>query len=403
MNAKNGDMQNAQLLDTKTIKMYKINRIIWKIIDTTYLWCYCLSINNVTAYAMEELDVNIYDIAIEAGVSTATVSRVLNGNKGVGEKTRKKVMEIVEKKKYVPSTLARNLSSGESQNIAFLVPDIENPFFSKILHGISDRATKYGYNVFMFGTDEDSTKEHKVLDGLKKEMIKGLIMIPVCETDKETADKLKAVEKSGISVVLVDRDIKERSFDGVFSEDEEGAFEAVECLVNAGHKKIGVISGPDTSKPGHERLKGYKRALRENNIEINEQYIVDGRFKEQESYEGMKRLMQLPDPPTAIFSSNNMATLGCLKYLKENNMKVVDDIAMVGFDEIKELEYTDLGLTVVWRPVYEMGCEAMELLESNFGRSVENNGDKMIRCQNSIKTKLILRGSEYKRDLEVEK
>ena len=249
---------------------------------------------------------NIYDIAKEAGVSPATVSRVINGNKNVREETRRKVLEVIKENNYAPSSVARNLSIGESQNIAFIVPDVENPFFSKVLQGITDKASEFNYNVFMFGTKEDSEREHRILESLKAELIKGLIIIPVSEIDKETAFRLKNFEKAGIPVVLLDRDIKGSSFDGVFSEDIQGAFEAVECLINEGHRKIAIISGPDTSRPGHDRVEGYKMALTSHQIPINEDYIVNGKFLEEESYNAIKTLMELEDPPTAVFSSNNM-------------------------------------------------------------------------------------------------
>lgn len=344
------------------------------------------------------MGINIYDIAKEAGVSPTTVSRVINGNKNVKEETRKKVLEVIKNNNYAPSSVARNLSIGETKNIAFIVPDVENPFFSGILHGITDKASEYNYNVFMFGTNEDSESEHRILESLKGELIKGLIIIPVSEIDKETAFRLNNFEREGIPVVLIDRDIKGSGFDGVFSDDVQGAYEAVECLINEGHKKIGIITGPDTSRPGHDRLKGYKMALSSYKIPVNDEYIVNGKFREEWAYNAMKALMELNDPPTAVFTSNNMTTLGCLRYLKENGLKLVEDISLVGFDDIKELEYTDINLTVVTRPVYEMGQEVMELLERRFRYKQEAGKEKLVTRRNCVKTWLIKRGSEkYKK------
>lgn len=342
---------------------------------------------------------NIYDVAKESGVSPATVSRVLNGNKNVKESTREKVLKVIEGANYVPNALARNLSVGESQNIAFLVPDIENPFFSKILHGITDKALDYDYNVFMFGTDESSKREHKILDSIKTEMIKGLIIIPVSEHDEETKERLNLFEEQGVPVVLVDRDISGSSFDGVFSEDARGVYQAIECLIQEGHREIGIITGPDTSRPGHERLKGYKKALETYDIKLNPNYVVNGFFREEESYQAMKNLMELDHPPTAVFASNNMTTLGCLKYMKEKCLKLTKDVSLVGFDDIKELEYTDTHLTVVTRPVYEMGCEAMGLLESRFQSKGNSEEGQMVIHRNLVKTWLIKRGSEKKQSV----
>ncbi len=337
---------------------------------------------------------NIYDIAEKANVSPATVSRVVNGNKSVKEETRKRIQKIIEETNYVPNSLARNLSVGETQNIAFLVPDIENPFFSKILHGLSDTANQYGYNVFMYGTNDDLAVEHRILDGIRKENVKGMVIIPISDRDQGTIERLERISKNRIPIVLVDRDIYRADFDGVFSDDCEGTKDAVQCMIDAGHKKIAIVAGPQNSRPGRERMKGYEKALKEAGIEKREEYIVNGKFKENESYEACKRLLNLLDPPTAIFSSNNMTTLGCLKYLKDHGMEVGKDISMVGFDEIHELNCTNIRLTTVCRPIYEMGCSAMELLEYNFKVPIADGKGKVIRRTSVVKTKLVVRGSE---------
>lgn len=340
---------------------------------------------------------NIYDIAREAGVSPSTVSRVLNNKNNVKTATREKVLRVIEGKSYRPNSLARNLSVGVSRNIAFLVPDIENPFFSKILHGISDCAIEKDYNVFMFGTDENTEREHKVLENLKPEMMRGLIVTPVSEHDMETAERLKQFEKQGIPIVLVDRDIRGYKFDGVFSNDVDGACEAVECLIEEGHRSIGVITGPITSKPGHDRRDGYKRALEKNGIEVDERYMISGGFKEEGAYQAMHKLMSLPQPPTAIFSCNNIMTLGCLRYMQEKGLKLVRDISMVCFDDIKELEYTDIRLTSVLRPIYEMGYEAMHLLEKRCQEEEKQGADRYLIRRHMVNSWLVKRGSEKRK------
>lgn len=341
---------------------------------------------------------NIYDIAVEAGVSPATVSRVINGNKNVKEGTRKKVLKIIEENNYVPSSSARSLRVGESMNIAFLVPDIENPFFGKLLHGLSDTANKYGYNVFMYGTNEDRDLEHRILDGIKKEMVKGLVIIPASDEDTYTAERLNRMEQNQIPVVLLDRDISSCTFDGVFSNDYESSCEAVNCLIAAGHRRIAAVTGRLDSRPGRERLRGYKKALKDAGIEFREEYIVNSNFKEKEAYEALGTLMNLEERPTAIFSMNNMSTLGCLTYLKEHRLRLGRDISMIGFDEIPELNCTDIRLTVVDRPIYEMGCAALELLEYKF-HSTQLGSGGMLRRINMLKGSLTLRGSEKMKGL----
>ena len=165
------------------------------------------------------------------------------------------------------------------------------------------------------------------------------------------------------------------------------------CLIEEGHKKIAIVTGDENTRPGRERLKGYRKALKEAGIEEKPEYIVNGHFKENMSYKVCQKLMERPDPPTAIFSSNNLTTLGCLKYMKEHKIRIGKDISLVGFDEIHELTYTELELTVVDRPIYEMGCAALELFEMSV-RSMEEGRNKVLKHTSLVETKLIRRGSE---------
>ena len=337
---------------------------------------------------------NIYDVAREAGVSPATVSRVINNKGNVKESTRDKVLKVIQGVDYKPNPIARDLSMGESRNVAFLVPDIENSFFAKILHGISDCAIDKDYNVFMYGTDDDLEREHKILDNLRTGMIRGLIITPISGKDKGTLKRLKCFEEEGIPVVLVDRDMKDYKFDGVFSNDVEGAYEVVECLLKEGHNKIGIITGPEVSKPGHDRYEGYIKALKDNQIKVQDKYIARGDFKEEVSYQAMKKLMEQEDPPTAVFTSNNMTTLGCLRYMQEKGLRLKKDVSLVCFDKIQELEYGNIFLTSVLRPVYDMGYEAMHILEKRFEDKEKMGNGRYIIRRHSVNTWIEKQGSE---------
>ncbi|MCF0146485.1 MAG: LacI family DNA-binding transcriptional regulator [Eubacterium sp.] len=337
---------------------------------------------------------NIYDVAKEAGVSPSTVSRVLNNSASVRESTRSKVMAVIKKKEYTPSALARNLSTGRSNNIAFLVPDIENPFFSKALHGISDCAYNNGYNVFMFGTDENIDQEHTVLKNINMGLVCGIIIAPVQEKDAVTAEFLRDYVENGIPVILLDRDLFHIKLDAVLSNDVDGACEVVKCLIDEGHTKIGFIAGPETSRPGAKRLEGYLKALHESGISVADEYIANGMFREEGGYEAMKTLMELQDPPTAVFSSNNLSTLGCLKYVKEQNLKIGRDVSLVSFDRIRELECVNHGLTSVDRPIYQMGYTAMELVQKRLHDGEKFGTESYMPNRFTVDTFLVRHGSE---------
>lgn len=204
---------------------------------------------------------NIKELAKRVGVSSATVSRVLNNSGYVKEETRKRVLEAVEEYNYVPNAIARNLSINDNPSIGVIIPDIENEFFFKAISGISEIADTYRYNIVYFGTNETLSKEHEFLDVAISQRLKGVIIAPVSQLDTITKDSLLKLEKSGIPVVLIDRDIRGARFDGVFVDNFGGAYDGVDVLIRNGHRKIAVIAGPSTSKPGKERLQGYRQAM----------------------------------------------------------------------------------------------------------------------------------------------
>lgn len=347
-------------------------------------------------YIRKRFDMNIYDVAKKAKVSPATVSRVLNGNTVVKAETKEKILKVIEDMNYVPSSVARSLSIKETSNIGVIVPDIANPFFSTILSGVTHAADKYEYNTFLFGTDEKPEKQHRVLRAIKGENLKGVILVPVFENDDETVELLRELEQMNIPIVLIDRDIRGANFDGVFSDDFRGAYDAVSALIENGHRDIAIIRGPEQSRPGRERYEGYVKAMADAKIEIKEEYVRNCSFLlDNVAYEETEKLMELKEPPTAIFTGNNMTSLGCIKCLFDKNMKLGEDIAVVGFDDIDTLQYVNVNLTVVDRPVKKMGIEAMKLLQMRFQ---EDQSERDIKRKITLDTHVILRGSEKRNE-----
>ena len=201
-------------------------------------------------------EVNIYAIAKEAGVSIATVSRVVNNTGSVSDRSRKRVLDAVNKMNYVPSNAAKALSTSTSNLISVVIPDIENPFFSLVLQGVTRVADKSGLNIFLFNTDENSEREHRVLQSMREHRLRGIIITPVSCRDKVTLQKLQDFEALGIPVVLLDRELDDADLDRVVANDEEGVYHAVTEMIRIGHRKIAIIAGPDDSRPGRERYSG---------------------------------------------------------------------------------------------------------------------------------------------------
>ncbi|MBR4308174.1 MAG: LacI family DNA-binding transcriptional regulator, partial [Oscillospiraceae bacterium] len=315
---------------------------------------------------MSKQEANIYEIAKEAGVSIATVSRVMNRSANVSEKSAKRVLEAVKKLNYVPNSMARSLSTSMSTSIGVVVPDIDNPFFSKVLQGVTSVADAHGYQVLLYSTDEDPVKEQKILHSMREHRLRGLLMIPVSEDSVETLAQLQDFADRSIPVVLLDREVEDRRFDRVITQDEDGVYCAVCSLISAGHKRISIITGPQHTRTGKLRLQGYERAMAEHSLPVREEYVRYGDFRVQRAYEEALALCSLPEPPTAIFSSNNMTTYGCLRAFQQLGLEVGKDISLIGFDDIEALNWLNYNLSVVCRDVAGMGRRAMELLLNCF-------------------------------------
>ncbi len=338
---------------------------------------------------MRRQEANIYEIAVEAGVSIATVSRVMNQSAAVSEKSRQKVMAAVEKLNYVPNGTARNLSTSSSNLVGVVVPDINNPFFSSLLQGVTRAADEKGLHVFLFSTDENTEREHQVLTTMREHRMCGIIIAPVSERDERSLQQLTNFEARGIPVVLLDREIGTDQFDSVVTDDEDGVYRAVSTLIREGHRRIAIITGPEASRPGRERAKGYFRAMREFDVPIPPEYVREGDFKADRAWGEALALMSLPEPPTAILSSNNMTTFGCMRAFSQLGLKVGRDIALISFDDIDALKWLNYDISVVNRDVPFMGEHAMRLLM----RRIESDSAEQ-RTRVVLPTELILRGSE---------
>lgn len=332
----------------------------------------------------------IHDIARALGVSSATVSRVINRSGNVREETQKRIEQYIQEHNYTPSAVARSLSKQDTSSIGVIIPDIENSFFSGVIRGISEVAEKNGYNILFFGTNENPTIEHRSLQAVREQRLKGVIITPATNHDDITRDLLDELYQSGVPVVLVDRDLHNSNFDGVFVENFQGAFHAVSTLLQLGHQRVAIIAGPETSKPGKERLDGYLRAINQCGGTFKEQYIARGDFKIEMGYELTEKLLTVENAPTAIFSSNNLMTIGCLKYLVEHNYRLGQDISVIGFDDIDILNYVGFQLSVVNRAVSEMGTAAMNILFERLENPCTDDHARRI----VFPTQLILRGSE---------
>ncbi|GAA0182283.1 LacI family DNA-binding transcriptional regulator [Clostridium sediminicola] len=337
----------------------------------------------------------IRDIAKLAGVSKSTVSRVLNNTGYVNVDTRRKIEKVIEENDYTPSATARSLSKQETNVIGVIIPEADNPFFGEILKGISDVADKNSLSIIFCNTNNDEEKEKNALRMLKEQRIKGVILTPATDEkliqfDSHNKEFIGLVNALEVPVVLLDRDIDYNDWDGIFIDNKKGAFDAVNVLIKAGHKKIATITGDLKLKIGRERLEGYKEAFKHHCMEIDERYIFEGDFTTDTAYKLAKRIINMEEPPTAVFTSNNLSNLGFLKAIFETGLRIPEDIAFVGFDNVPLVDIFNINLSVVDRDTEKMGRMAMELLMKRLNDS-NDEANSVI-----ISPKLILKGSEKK-------
>jgi len=304
----------------------------------------------------------IVDIAKKAGVSCATVSRVINNTAPVKKETRAKIQAVINQYNFSPNSVSNEMAKIAQNSIAVVVPDITNPFFAEVIKGVNSEADIYNFNAVFFDTNENQEKEVMILKRLKSMSIKGLIIAPTTDTNEFNGEYLKLLESIGIPIYLIDRDVKYSNFDGVFLDNIKGAFDATCALINEGHKDIAIVSGPKTSKPGRDRLRGYRKAFAMNDMEIQEDLIFYGDFRMESGYELTNKILKLKNRPTAIFTCNNLMSLGALKSIYQNNLSIPNDIALITFDEIEVLNIVGMKISSISRPTQEMGRIAVNNL-----------------------------------------
>lgn len=301
----------------------------------------------------------IKDVADYAGVSRATVSRVLNNHPYVAEDVRTRVLDAMRELKYQPNRAARRLRASSSDVLGLIIPDIQNPLFQSIVRGVEDAAYECQMTVILCNTDDNPDKQKAYLRIMQAESAAGLIVVPTHPND---GSMLAPVRDAGIPMIFLDREVQDFETDTVKVDNVRGAYLAVQHLVRLSYRRIAIIAGTQMLTPGYERLKGAYDALNDAQIEIDPQLVQTGNFKIESGYELTRALMHLPQPPEAIFICNNLMTLGALRALHELGVRIPEQVALVGFDDMPWAGDLNPPLTAVAQPGYELGRQAVELL-----------------------------------------
>lgn len=307
--------------------------------------------------------VTLRDVAREARVSIATVSRVVNGHGNVTDATRARILGVAERLRYVPDSAARSLSTGLTHTIGVLLPDLYGEFFSEIIRGIDQAARRRGLHLLLSGVHGSADEAALAVRSLKGRVDGLLIMSPYADS-AFLADHFAA----DTPAVLMNSPVRGHSHSSFCVDNRGGARAMIKHLAAVGHRRIAFIAGPRDNFDATERLAGYCEAISAIGPELHE-FILAGDFSEESGYRAAQRLLELDERPDAVFGANDMMALGCLHAFNEAGVAVPGDVALAGFDDIPMARFVSPPLTTVRVAMAELGARALERVAAAIGES----------------------------------
>jgi LacI family transcriptional regulator len=325
----------------------------------------------------------IFDVAKKANVSVITVSRLLNNPKIVSKGTSEKIFRAMEDLNFQPSQIARSLVKKQTNAIGVIMPDIKNTFFNNWFRIIEDYAGKHGFNLLLCNTDEDPAKEMKYIKLLQSQRVDGLIIIPCV---------VKSVDyllKGNTPFILVDRILREQKANYVSADHYAGAYNTAEYLIKLGHKRIAILKGSGVLFPDIMRYNGFADAMKDNDIKIEEKYILDCKFNEMKAYISTLNLFKLKLRPTAIFTFNSKMMNGSIRAIQRLGLRIPDDISLVCFDQIAGYEIFKPKITCVVQPIKALGLDSITALIDIIKKNHPASG----KVEKVLKPKLIIGNS----------
>jgi LacI family transcriptional regulator len=315
-------------------------------------------------------NVTIKDIAKEAGVSTATVSRVLSKNGYASDDVRDRVALAVKRLNYQPNAIARSLKKDRTNTIGVVIPDIANPYFMQISKGIEDTVYQSGYNLIFGSGDENSEKERKILKVLFEQRVDAIVLA----TSGENEDLVNQIREANVPIILVDRKIEDQleKFDLVVEDNTEAAYQLTKNLIALGHTKIGVVNGSLNVSVGVERFEGYRKAMKEHTLSENPELVYNGHFTQEDGVNAVHYFSSLEEKPTAILSFNNAMTFGILLQLCQSGFEVSKDFVIASYGEVEAAKLlTQYDIVSANQFPYEMGISVGEILLDRLVKNVK--------------------------------
>jgi len=314
-------------------------------------------------------------VAREAGVSTTTVSHVLNGTRRVNETTLERVHAAIERTGYRPNSIARALAGARTQSIGLAISGISNPYFMDVIAAIEAEAAKHGHTLLLGDTHDEPQKELQMVQELVLRRVDGLLLAPSPEAE---TNALRYLSTQSVPVVLLDRFLPV-DIDQVGTENEEPSAQLVEHLLGLGHRRIGLVAGLKGLSTTEERIRGYRTALQRSGLPVDESLIAFGASQHEPARAAVHRLLDLKDSPTALVAGNNAMTIGVLHALRERGLSVPGDIALVAFDDFEWSDLFQPRLTVIAQPTSAIGAQAVQLLLSRLDEP--NRPPQSVRLQ----------------------
>jgi LacI family transcriptional regulator len=327
--------------------------------------------------------ITIKEVAREAGVSIATVSRVFNDSGPVGEETRQRILAVARRLRYIPHGAARSLITSRTMTLGVLLPDLYGEFFSEVIRGIDQVAQQHRYHLLLSSSHNDREEIEAALRAMKGRVYGLVIMYPDLDA-KALRDNLS----DALPVVLLNCRIDGGVFDAITINNYGGAYAMTHHLIGHGHRRIALITGGRENYDAAERVRGYRAALRDAGAEWVESLEVDGAFTEASGYAAAQQLLALSPRPTAVFASNDAMAIGALSAFREGGLRAPDDIAVAGFDDIPIAGYVTPRLSSVHVPITDLGARAMAHLIATVRQEQRPAGRQEV-----IPTTLVLRDS----------
>lgn len=320
------------------------------------------------------MNITIYDVAREANVSMATVSRVVNGNPNVKPTTRRKVLETIERLGYRPNAVARGLASKRTTTVGAIIPDISSIFFAELARGIEDIATMYKYNIILSNSDQNKDKELQLINTMLEKQVDGILFMGGNVTDEHVTQ----FSTSSVPVVLAATYDETDSIPSVNIDYEKAAYEMTSFLIEKEKNQPAFIYGQEEIKMRNQfKYDGYLRALKEHSIEINEDLIISSGYSYEAGIKGIQKLLELNHRPSTVFSASDEIALGVIHGAQDEGLKVPEDIEVVGFNNTRLATMVRPTLTTIVQPMYDIGAVGMRLLTKYMAKE-EVEEDKVI-------------------------